>query len=157
MFKTTQILVALGVLVLLIVVGVGAFTAGRNAGLAEQVTIRTEFLQQRAGTTGGATSGTGAAANPAGTPGETAPGARAAALQGRQLVNGVVKSVQGNVVTVTQQRDGSTTTLTIDDKTVIEKTTTGTLADIQPGWRITAVEQTAGGTTTRRVVLMPGQ
>lgn len=159
MFKINQIIVALVVLILLIVVGVGAFIAGRNAGLTEQLNIRTEFFQQRAAaTTGGAPSSAGNPASaPSGAGDPAGQGARGAALQGRQLVNGVVKSVQGNVVTVTQQRDGSTTTLTIDDKTIIEKMTTGTLADIQPGWRITAVEQTTGGATTRRVVLTPGQ
>lgn len=160
MFKTKPILLTLVVLILLIAVGVGAFMAGRNAGLTEQLNIRTEFFQQRAGTMRNAPGAADAAGNPAGAPGGTgdaATGARGAALQGRQLVNGVVKSVQGNTVTVTQQRDGSTTTLTIDDKTVIEKMTAGTLADIQPGWRITAVEQTTGGATTRRVVLTPGQ
>lgn len=159
MFKTSQILISGGVIVLLVIVGVGAFIAGRNAGLTEQLNIRAEFFQQRAGTLGGAPSAAGVTSNPAGASGasDTAPGARGAALQGRQLVNGVVKSVQGNTVTVTQQRDGSTATLTIDDKTIIEKMTTGTLADIQPGWRITAVEQTTGGATTRRIVLTPGQ
>jgi hypothetical protein len=145
MFKTSQVLLALGVLVLLIGAGVGGFVFGRNAGLTEQLNIRTEFFQQRAGTQGGAPSATGAGS-------DTTQGARAAA-QGRQLAAGVVKSVQGNVIQITL-RDGSTTSITLDDKTNVTKTTSGTLADIQPGWTILVSEQAGpGGATTQRVVL----
>ncbi len=158
MFKRTQVLLAIGVLVLLILVGVGGFMAGRNAGLTEQVNIRTEFSQQRAGTTSGAP-GTGSGFNPASAPGSTGsdPAQTARGVQGRALANGTVKSVQGNTVTVTQQRDGSTATITVDDKTIIEKMTTGTLADIQPGWRISVTEQQTGTTTIRRIILTQGQ
>ncbi len=159
MFKTSQIILVIGILVAFVVGGAGGFVWGRNVGLNEQINIRTEFFQQRAAASGASTTGTGG--NRAGAfssaAGDTTAGGRGALLQGRQLVNGIVKSVEGNTVTVTQQRDGSTTTLTVDDKTIIEKTVNGTLADIQPGWRITAVEQTSGGTTTRRIVLTPGQ
>ena len=160
MFQRNQVLLAVGVLGLLIVVGVGAFMTGRNAGLTEQVNIRTEFSQQRTGNQGGGPPGTGGTfGNAAGTPGAASGDAAQAArnAQGRALANGVVKSVQGNTVTVTQQRDGSTATLTVDDKTIIEKMVTGTLADIQPGWRIAATEQQTGTTTIRRIVLTQGQ
>ncbi|MCI0475426.1 MAG: hypothetical protein L0Y55_04210 [Anaerolineales bacterium] len=149
MFKTSQVLLTLGVLVLLIAVGVGAFMYGRSAGLTEQVTIRTDFIQQRAS----APSGTGTTGNPAS-------GDAARNPQGRQLAAGVVKSVQGNVIQITQ-RDGSTTSYTLDDKTLVTKTTSGTLADIQPGWTIIVSEQTGAGGTTQRVLLTqeagPGQ
>lgn len=149
MFKTTHVLFVVGILVALLVGGVGGFVWGRHVGLSEQLNIRTEFFQQRAAVMSGAPSGT-PSDNPQGI------GTRGAFAQGRQLVNGVVKNVEGNTITVTQQRDGATTTLTVDDKTIIEKTTSGTLADIKPGWRITAFEQTVGGTTTRRIVLTSG-
>ena len=149
MFQRNQVLIALVVLVLLTAVGVGAYTTGRNTGLTEQVTIRNEFFQQRAGTQGGTPSGPGTTGS------DAAQAARSA--QGRALANGTVKSVQGNTVTVTQQRDGSTATLTVDDKTIIEKMLPGTLADIQPGWRIAATEQQTGTTTIRRIVLTQGQ
>jgi hypothetical protein len=160
MFRRIQVLIAAGVFVLLLVVGVGAYMAGRSAGLTEQVNIRTEFLQQRAGNQGGGPPGTGGGfGNASGTPGAASGDAAQAArnVQGRALANGTVKSVQGNTVTVTQQRDGSTATLTVDDKTIIEKTVTGTLADIQPGWRIAATEQQTGTITIRRIVLTQGQ
>jgi hypothetical protein len=144
MFKASQVLITLGVLVLLAVAGVGGFMAGRNAGLTEQINIRNEFFQQRAGAQGSAPG------NPSAPGGDTAQAARN--LQGRQLAAGVVKSVQGNVVEITQ-RDGSTTSVTLDDKTSITKTTSGTTVDIQPGWTIVVSEQTAGGGTTRRVLL----
>jgi hypothetical protein len=155
MFKRIQVLIAAGVFVLLLVVGVGAYMAGRSAGLTEQVNIRTEFLQQRAGNQGGVPGTQGTSGTPGAASGDAAQAARN--VQGRALANGVVKSVQGNTVTVTQQRDGSTATLTVDDKTIIEKMVTGTLADIQPGWRIAATEQQTGTTTIRRVILTQGQ
>jgi len=150
MFKTSRVLIALGVLVLLIAAGAGGFMYGRNVGLTEQLNIRTEFFQQRAATQGGAPSTTGASVNPSG---DTTQGARGAAVLGRQIATGVVKSVQGNVVQITL-RDGSTTSVTLDDKANVTKTSGGTLADIQPGWTILVSEQTgAGGATTQRVVL----
>jgi hypothetical protein len=159
MFKRIQVLIGAGVFVLLLVVGVGAYMAGRNAGLTEQGNIRTEFFQQRLGNQGGAPGTQGTSGNTTGTQGNPGGDAAQAArnAQGRALANGVVKSVQGNTVTVTQQRDGSTATLTVDDKTIIEKTVTGTLADIQPGWRIAATEQQTGTTTIRRIILTQGQ
>jgi hypothetical protein len=153
MFQRNRILLAVGVLILLIIVGAGAFMTGRNAGLTEQVNIRNEFFQQRAGNQGGVSG------NASGTPGPASGDAAQAArnAQGRALANGVVKSVQGNTVTVTQQRDGSSATLTVDDKWIIEKMVNGTVADIQPGWRIAATEQQTGTTTIRRIVLTQGQ
>ncbi len=159
MFQRNQVLLALGVLVLLIIVGVGAFMTGRNAGLTEQVNIRNEFFQQRVGNQGGTPGTGGGFGNVSGTPGAAGSDAAQAArnAQGRALANGVVKSVQGNTVTVTQQRDGSSATLTVDDKWIIEKMVNGTVADIQPGWRIAATEQQTGTTTIRRIVLTQGQ
>ena len=153
MFQRNRVLLAVGVLILLIIVGAGAFMTGRNAGLTEQVNIRNEFFQQRAGNQGGVSG------NASGTPGAASGDAAQAArnAQGRALANGVVKSVQGNTVTVTQQRDGSSATLTVDDKWIIEKMVNGTVADIQPGWRIAATEQQTGTTTIRRIVLTQGQ
>ena len=149
MFQRNRVLLAVGVLILLIIVGAGAFMTGHNAGLTEQVNIRNEFFQQRAGNQGGVSG------NASGTPGAASGDAAQAArnAQGRALANGVVKSVQGNTVTVTQQRDGSSATLTVDDKWIIEKMVNGTVADIQPGWRIAATEQQTGTTTIRRIVL----
>lgn len=145
MFHRNQVLLAVGVLVLLIVVGAGAYIAGRNAGLTEQLNIRTEFFQQRAGNPSGAPSAPGTFGS------DTTQAARTA--QGRQLAAGVVKSVQGNVIQVTQ-RDGSTTSITLDDKTTsVTKTIAGTLADIQPGWTIIVSEQTGTGGTIHRVLL----
>jgi hypothetical protein len=159
MFKRNQILLAVVLLVLLIVVGVGAFMTGRNAGLTEQVNIRNEFFQQRAGNQSGAPGTGGASGSVPGAPSAAGSDAAQAArnAQGRALANGTVKSVQGNVVTVTQQRDGSSATLTVDDKWIIEKMVNGTVADIQPGWRISATEQQTGTTTIRRIVLTQGQ
>jgi hypothetical protein len=140
MFKGIQLLVALGILVLLIVVGAGAYMTGRNAGLTEQVNIRTEFFQQRIGSQSTVPGGSAAATND--------PAQATRNLQGRQLAAGTVKSVQGNVVQVTL-RDDSTTSVTLNDKMSVTKTMTGTLADIQPGWTIVVFEATGSGGTQR--------
>jgi hypothetical protein len=150
------IIIAL-VVVLVGVVGVGGYMLGRQLGLTEAQNIQREFFQQRAGQNGQGALAQGSDPTQTGQPGGQGQRAGAGAAQaGRQIATGTVKSISGNTITVTQQ-DGTTTTVTIDDKTTVQKTTNGTAADIQPGWRITVVEQTTGGSTTRRVQLTQGQ
>jgi hypothetical protein len=135
--------------VLVLVFGVAGFFMGRSAGSSEAQSIRTEFLQSRQGGPGGDPSQAGQQARGGGAP-----------AAGRQTASGTVKSVQGNVVQISQ-RDGTTTSVTVDDKMGVTKTVTGTIADIQPGLNITIFEATANGATVQRIVLTqeqaPGQ
>ncbi len=149
--QTKQVLIIVGAIATLALVGVAAFYLGDQFGPSAQArNVQAEFLRARGFQTGaGGTPGAGMF--PAGS--DPAQGARQA---GRAVANGTVKGVQGNTITVTQ-RDGTTTTVTVDDKVIIQKTVTGALADIQPGMNIIVFEVTSGGSTTRRIQLTPGQ
>ncbi len=128
-------LIAIVVIVLVVVVGVGGFFAGNSFGSnAQALSTVNQFRTRRAGTgaPGGAPSGQG-------TPGGT---------QGRRPVAfGTVKSVQGNTIQVTAQ-DGTLTTVTTDSKTVVLKTVTGAMTDIQPGERVTVMGSQSGNDVT---------
>ncbi len=144
-------ILAIIVIILLAAAGGGGYYVGRSAGLTEATNVRTEFFGQRAGNPNGAQAN--------GTPDATQAGRGGGQFVqggGRPTASGSVKSVQGNTITVTQQ-DGTTVNVTVDDKTTIQKTVNGAIADIQPGTRITVVEVTANGATTRRIQLTPGQ
>ncbi len=145
-----SILLVLGVVVLMAVSGGAGYYLGTDNGLKQAQNIRAEFLQQRMGNL------TGAAPTGDSTP--SAQGQRGvgqgqvAALGGRPVAQGTVKSVEGNKVTVTQQ-DGTATTITVDDKTTIQKQVNGALADLTAGTRIIVTEQG----NTRRIQIVTGQ
>jgi len=143
-------LVAIVVVVLMAASGGVGYYYGNDNGLKSATNIRAEFFQQRAGGTGG--QGTQAAPN--GTPqaqGQRAGGGnQAAAFGGRPTAAGVVKAVQGNTITVTQQ-DGTATTVTVDDKTQYEKLVSGNLADVTVGLRIVVTDVNG----IRRIQLTP--
>ena len=67
-------------------------------------------------------------------------------------VTGTVEKVDGNHVTV-ETADGPRT-MTIGEETVIQKSTTGTIEDLQQGVRVTAIGSTEGE-PVRFVVLLP--
>ena len=145
-------------------VGVFAYNNGKEAGITEGLAMRNNFLQQRAGATGGAVAAAGASATGAqaqgagaaqGGQGQAAAGAnqpgaatagqgQGAAAQGQaraaragaaaDLTAGQVKSVDGNTVEVTTQADVVKVKLT--DQTQIQKTVSGATSDIKPGERI---------------------
>ena len=134
------VLVAVIVVVLLAVVGVGAFFAGSNYGQAQAQNVRAEFFQTRQ-----AGQGANTQQGPAGVQGQF----------GRGAATGTVKSVQGNTFQVTQ-RDGTTVTVTMDAQTQIQKTVAGTAADIKPGENITVLsDQTGTNITARTIQIRP--
>jgi hypothetical protein len=145
-----SILLVLGVVVLMAVSGGAGYYLGTDNGLKQAQNIRAEFLQQRMGNL------TGAAPTGDSTPsaqGQRGAGqGQVAALGGRPVAQGTVKSVEGNKVTVTQQ-DGTATTITVDDKTTIQKQVNGALADLTAGTRIIVTEQG----NTRRIQIVTGQ
>lgn len=149
--KMKTVLIVVLDIVLLVAVGAGAFAAGRDSGMAEAQNIRMEFFRKRFAVPGAQTApGTPSAESTQSARGQQ-PRAQLGQL-GTPVATGTVKSVQGNTVQVTQ-RDGTTVTVTVDEKAVIVKTLSGVLADIQPGMGITVFEQTSGGSTTRRIQL----
>lgn len=150
-------LVALLVIVLAAAAAGGGFYFGNNYGFAQAQNVRNEFFQSRFGAQGGGTNvqggangtnaqganrgqGQGQAQNPA--DGQTA------AFRG---ANGVVKSVQGDTITLTD-RTGNTVTVKLDSKTVIQKTVAGTTADIQAGETITVLSNQTGNNITAQTI-----
>ena len=133
------------VALIVIVIGVGAFFVGDNYGQQQAQNIRNDFLRARQG-------GAGA---PNGTPGQLGQNGQQAGQGGRPVAFGTVKSVTGNTLVVTQQ-DGTTVTVTVDSQTAIQKTASGTIADIQPGERVTVLsDQTGSNVTARSIQLRP--
>ncbi len=132
-------LIVLLVIVLVVVAGVGAFLAGQNYGVAQAQAIRTEFFQSRFGQGDGTTRGQG------GQGGQFA----------RPAATGTVKSIQGNTIQVTE-RDGTTVNVTMDGQTVIQKTGSGTQADLQPGMSITVVSNQTGENITAQTIQIRG-
>ncbi len=129
-------LAAILVLVLVGIVGYGAYSYGQSVGLTQAQNIRAEFFASRQG------------ANAAGD--STQAGQRGA--QGaRPAATGTVKSVQGNSITVTQ-RDGTTVTVNVDAQTVVQKTTNGTVGDIQPGQNVTVLSSQSGNDITAQTI-----
>ena len=138
----TAVIAAIVVL-LIAVVGVGAFFAGSAYGQQQAQNTRAEFLNARQG--GGA--GGQFAQN-----GQNGQGGQ---QFGRPAATGTVKSISGNALVVTQQ-DGSTVTVTLDSQTQIIKTVNGTPSDLLPGERITVMsDQTTGNIIARTIQLRP--
>jgi hypothetical protein len=135
----TPIIVAI-VVVLIAVVGVGAFFAGSSYGQQQAQNTRAEFFNARQG--GGAG-------------GQNSQNGQGGQQFGRPAATGTVKSISGNALVVTQQ-DGSTVTVTLDSQTQIIKTVNGTTTDLQPGERITVMsDQTTGNIIARTIQLRP--
>jgi hypothetical protein len=130
-------LIAFVVIVLLVGVGVGAYMAGQNAGLTQAQNIRTEFFQSRQG---GQAQGQG----------------QGQGQGARQGTAGTVKSVQGNTLEITQ-RDGSTVTVTIGQQTLIEKTVSGTTADLTTGENVTVVSGQGTSDPAQAIVIQPAR
>jgi len=144
--KTTLISVA--VVVLMAIAGGAGYYLGDQNGFTRAQNIRTEFINQRFAQA----QGTGVDASQFAGGQQRGSGQGAAQFVGRPTAAGTVKAVEGNKITVTQQ-DGSTVTVTVDDKTIIQKQVTGAIADVQVGMRITVTEQG----NTKRIQLLPSQ
>ena len=126
------------VIVLIAVVGVGAFFAGSAYGSQQAQNTRAAFFSARQG---GANPGQG--------------GANSQGF-GRPAAIGSIKSISGNTLVVTQQ-DGTSVTVTVDAQTAIQKTVSGALSDLQPGERITVLsDQTGTSVTARSIQLRAG-
>jgi hypothetical protein len=140
------VLSAIVALIVIAVVGAGAFIAGSNYGEAQAQNTRAEFFRNRQG---GAPNGQGTTSGQNGQNGQGGQFGRPAAF-------GTVKSVSGNTIQLTQQ-DGSTVTVTTDAQTTIQKTVSGALSDLQPGERITVMSSQTGSTIVARdIQIRPG-
>lgn len=132
------VLITILVLVLLAVVGVGAYLTGQSNGLTQAQNIRSEFFQSRSGT-----SSSQAAS------GQTGAGVRSQAT--RPVASGAIKSIQNDVLEVTQQ-DGSTVLVALSGQTTIEKTVKGAPSDLQVGQRISVQGEQATGQVNAQII-----
>ncbi len=134
------LLAAILVLVLVGIVGFGAYSYGQSVGLTQAQNIRAEFFSTRQG-----------AANNAADPTQGGASGQRGGQALRAAATGTVKAVQGNTITVTE-RDGSTVTVNIDPQTVIQKTTAASVGDIQPGQNITVMSSQTGANITAQTI-----
>lgn len=123
------------VLVLVAVVGVGAYDMGQSAGEANAQNIRADFVRSRTATTGQTDT--------------TQQGQNAA--RARPLATGAVQSLNGNIMQLTQQ-DGSTVTVVLSAQTVVEKMVAGTQSDLKPGVRVSVQGTQATGQVDAQVI-----
>lgn len=147
------VLIAVVVVVLMAGSGGAGYYFGNANGFASAQNIRTDFFAQRTGGTGTGgqfANGTPQAQGTRGT-GQSGQSGQGATL-GRPTAAGVVKAVQGNNITVTQQ-DGTSATVTVDDKTQYEKLVSGTIADVAAGLRIVVTDVNG----IKRIQLTPAQ
>ncbi len=152
MLNTKIVLVAIGVLVLLLVIGGVAFAAGAAYGNTQAQNTRAEFFQNRLGN-----QGQGGQLGQAGQNDQTGQGGRGGGQFGRIAATGIVKSVDGNKITVTTQ-NGNTVTVTVDSQTRILKTVSATSSDLQAGVRIIVTsDQTGSNVTARSISIEPQQ
>ncbi len=128
-------IMVVAVLVLVAVVGVGAYDLGQTAGETNAQNIRAEFVQSRTATTGQT--------------GTTQQGQNAA--RARPLASGTIQSLNGDVMQVTQQ-DGTTVTVVLSPQTVVEKMTTGTQSELKPGLRISVQGVQATGQVNAQLI-----
>jgi hypothetical protein len=134
--------------------GFGGYSMGKTAGTQQALTARQNFLAARGFGGNGQTGGTGGAA---GGQAGFAGGQGGANGQGfaRGGNFGQIKDVSGDTL------DLSTATAVVKVKltnqTQIEKQAAGTMADLQPGERITVVGDTGsdGTVTATRIQLLP--
>ena len=82
------------------------------------------------------------------------PGGQEAGLFGRGGTTGQVKTIEGNVMTVSTAQDVTTVNLSAD--TQIEKSGEGALADLQPGMRVlvTGERDSAGNIAASRITIL---
>lgn len=142
-------LLGVAMVILMAIAGGAGYYLGDQNGFTRAQNIRTEFVNQRFGPQA---QGAGIDSSQFAGGQQRSGGQGAAQFAGRPTASGTVKSVEGNKITVTQQ-DGSTVSVTVDDKTVIQKQVNGAIADVQVGMRITVTEQG----NTKRIQLLPSQ
>lgn len=128
------ILIVLIVIIVGAAAGYGGYRMGDSAGFERANQVRQQFFQQRQ--LGQGNPGAGSAGNPAGM-----------GAQGRGAgISGVIKSVEGDILTLTLgQRDVQ---VKLSDKTQVLKTAPGTRAELTAGARVMITPEGTGGVSS---------
>jgi hypothetical protein len=147
-----KILIIAGVVVLAGLLSAGSFFGGRAYERTQASRVRSDFLRSR----GIPLNGTGDGAQGF----NGAPGASGGQRQfflggGDGGVSGQVKSIDGNVLTLSTPQD--VTTVNISDTTRIEKTVAGTTGDLQPGQRVivSGERDSKGNLSAAQITIIP--
>ena len=144
--KTTIIIIVAIAVVVAVGAGVGGFFGGRAYESNHATTVQNDFLRSR-GLNPNATPGAGqfTGQNGAGFPGGGF---------GRGAT-GQIKSIDGNTLTLTEGQN--TVTVTLSGTTLIEKTASGSTADLQAGQEVmvTGQRDTSGNLTAVQVIILP--
>ena len=125
------ILIALIVIVVAAATGYGGYRMGDSAGFERANQVRQQFFQQRQATGG-----------------QGQPGGSGGGGQGRGAgISGVIKSVDGDTMTVTLGNRDVKVELT--DKTQILKSTSSTRSELAAGTRVMITAESGGGGGSR--------
>ncbi len=135
-------ILTLGVgLIIGLLIAVGAYLYGVNAGQAQAASQTQQFFQSRGATGTGGTGGTGGFAG-AGGAGAGAFAGRGTGAGGGATV-GTISKVDGNTLTLTVANQGDVT-VSLPANIAITKTVTGTVADLVPGTQVLVRGQQSG-------------
>jgi hypothetical protein len=146
-----KILIIAGAIVLAGALSAGSFFGGRAYERSQASQVQADFLRSRGIPQNGAGNGAqGFNGGQGGTGGQ-----RQFFLGGGGGVTGQVKSIDGNVLTISTAQD--VTTVNLSDTTVIEKSVAGTTADLQPGLRVlvTGQRDSKGNISASQIMILP--
>jgi len=144
-----RIIIIVGAVVLAVVIAAGSFYGGMAYNRNQQNQVRTAFLRSR-----GLNPNDAAAIGGQNGQGSNANGGARGFFGGGMV--GQIKSIEGNTLTISTAQN--VITVTVTDKTPIEKTVAGALADLQIGDRVSvAGQRDANGniTTVQQITILP--
>ena len=143
-----KILMIVGVIIVAALIAGGSFWGGMAYQSNQASQIRTNFTNARGQANLGQLPGTETGLPAGGAANGQFPGG----FGGGTI--GTVKSIDGNVLTISTAQD--VTTVNLSDSTQIEKSDTGSTADLQPGTRVTVSGQTdsSGSITANRITIL---
>jgi hypothetical protein len=144
-----KILMVVGAILLAALIAGGSFWGGMAYQSNQASQVRANFANARGQSDLGQFPGAGSGFPASGTPNAQFPGA----FGGGGTI-GTVKTIDGNVLTISTAQDVATVNLS--DTTQIEKSENGSTADIQPGMRVTVSGQTDsnGNITASRITIL---
>ncbi len=140
----------IGVIVLVLLAGAGGFFGGTVYAQSQSSSAQSNFLRQRAG---GGQGGAGqfGQGRQNGQGGQGGAGGQFAQF-GQLLARGQIKSVSADGQTIEISTAQSVVTVKVDTKTLINKTVSGTTADLKPGDRVTVFTPTNGDQSTASAI-----
>jgi len=154
-----KILIVIGTIAALGLAAAGGFYSGMRYQSNQAEQVRSAFASARGQADSGQLPGdsSGFQANgvgPGGMANGQAPAGQMPGAMGGPGTNGVVKTVEGDVMTISTAQD--VTTVNLSDSIPVQQTVSGTIADLQPGMRVRIIGQADdnGVITASQVVIL---